>query len=40
MADKDIYLVPTNNIIHGAEGYITTTARTGRDYTWHKDNLD
>ena len=40
MADKDIYLVPTNNIIQwGRRVYYYNSHRTGGDYAWHKDNL-
>jgi len=40
MADRDIYLVPTNNIIQwGRRVYYYNCHRTGGDYTWHKDNL-
>lgn len=40
MADKDIYLVPTNNIIKwGRRVYYNNSHRTGGDYAWHKDNL-
>ena len=40
MADKDIYLVPTTNIIQwGRRVYYYNCHRKGGDYTWHKDNL-
>jgi pectinesterase len=40
MADKDIYLVPTNNIIQwGRRVYYFNSHRSGGDYAWHKDNL-
>jgi pectinesterase len=40
MADKDIYLVPTSNIIQwGRRVYYYNSHRTGGDYAWHKDNL-
>jgi pectinesterase len=40
MADRDIYLVPTNNIIQwGRRVYYYNCHRTGGDYTWHTDNL-
>lgn len=40
MADKDIYLVTTNNIIKwGKRVYYYNSHRTGGDYAWHKDNL-
>jgi len=40
MADKDIYLVPTSNIIQwGRRVYYYNTHRKGGDYAWHKDNL-
>jgi len=41
MADKDIYLVPTNNIIQwGRRVYYYNCHRNGGDYTWHKNNLE
>jgi pectinesterase len=41
MADRDIYLVPTNNIIRwGRRVYYYNCHRTGGDYVWHKDNLE
>lgn len=41
MADKDIYLVPTENIIqYGRRIYYYNSHRKGGDYTWHKDNLN
>jgi pectinesterase len=40
MADKDIYLVPTSNVIQwGRRVYYYNSHRTGGDYNWHKDNL-
>lgn len=40
MADKDIYLVPTENAIQwGRRVYYANTHRTGGDYSWHRDNL-
>ena len=40
MADRDIYLVPTNNLIKwGRRIYYSNCHRTGGDYAWHKDNL-
>lgn len=40
MADQDIYLVPTNNVIKwGRRVYYYNCHRKGGDYTWHKDNL-
>jgi pectinesterase len=40
MADQDIYLVPTNNVIQwGRRVYYSNSHRTGSDYAWHKDNL-
>jgi pectinesterase len=41
MADKDIYLVPTNNKIQwGRRVYYFNCSRDGGDYTWFKDNLN
>jgi pectinesterase len=41
MADKDIYLVPTDNIIEwGRRVYFYNCHRKGGDYAWHKDNLN
>jgi pectinesterase len=41
MADKDIYLVPTTNLIQwGRRVYYYNCHRKGGDYTWHKDNLN
>lgn len=40
MADRDIYLVSTNNVIQwGRRIYYYNSHRTGGDYAWHKDNL-
>ncbi|HEX8334519.1 MAG TPA: pectinesterase family protein [Segetibacter sp.] len=40
MADKDIYLVPTNNtLLWGRRVYYYNCHRTGGDFAWHKDNL-
>ncbi|MBD0286599.1 MAG: pectinesterase [Flavisolibacter sp.] len=40
MADKDIYLVPTDNVIRwGRRVYYYNCHRKGGDYQWHKDNL-
>jgi pectinesterase len=40
MADRDIYLVPTPNVIQwGRRIYYYNSHRTGGDYDWHKDNL-
>ncbi|RYY72783.1 MAG: pectinesterase [Gammaproteobacteria bacterium] len=40
MANEDIYLVPTTNIIQwGRRVYYSNSHREGGDYTWHKDNL-
>ena len=40
MADKDIYLSPTANIIQwGRRVYYYNCHRNGRDFAWHKDNL-
>ena len=40
MADKDIYLVRTTNVIKwGRRVYYFNCHRQGGDYTWHKDNL-
>lgn len=41
MADKDIYLVPTSNIIQwGKRVYYSNCKKDGGDYAWHKDNLN
>jgi pectinesterase len=41
MADRDIYLVPTTNIIQwGRRVYYFNCHRNGGDYGWHKDNLE
>jgi pectinesterase len=41
MADEDIYLVPTNNVIQwGRRVYYVNCLREGGDYKWHKDNLN
>ena len=40
MADKDIYLVPTTNVIQwGRRVYYFNCRKEGGDYIWHKDNL-
>jgi pectinesterase len=40
MADKDIYLVPTTNVLAwGRRVYYFNCHREGGDYAWHKDNL-
>ncbi|MDB5193583.1 MAG: hypothetical protein JWQ96_3146 [Segetibacter sp.] len=40
MADKDIYIVPTDNKINwGRRVYYLNCHRKGGDYNWHKDNL-
>ena len=40
MADRDIYLVPTSNIIKwGRRVYYYNCHRTGGDYAWFKNNL-
>jgi len=40
MADKDIYLVPTTNVIQwGRRIYYFNCHKEGGDYAWHKDNL-
>lgn len=40
MADKDIYLVPTNNNIQwGRRVYYYNCHRQGGDYAWHANNL-
>ena len=40
MADRDIYLVPTTNIIQwGRRVYYFNCHRAGGDYAWHVDNL-
>ena len=41
MADKDIYLVPTNNkILWGRRIYYSGCHREGGDYAWFKNNLE
>jgi len=41
MADKDIYLVPTDNKIQwGRRVYYFNCSRDGGDYTWFKNNLN
>jgi pectinesterase len=41
MADKDIYLVPTNNVIRwGRRVYYFNCHHIGGDYAWHKNNLE
>ena len=41
MADKDIYLVPTTNVIQwGRRVYYFNSHRNGGDYPWHADNLN
>jgi len=41
MADKDIYLVPTTNVIQwGRRVYYYNCHRNGGDFAWHKDNLE
>jgi pectinesterase len=41
MADKDIYLVPTDNVIQwGRRIYYFNCRRKAGDYAWHKDNLN
>lgn len=41
MADKDIFLVPTTNVIRwGRRVYYHNSHRIGGDYTWHKNNLE
>ena len=41
MADTDIYLSPTTNIIQwGRRVYYYNSHRAGGDYAWHKDNLN
>lgn len=41
MADKDIYLVPTNNVIEwGRRVYYYNSHRQGGNYKWHQDNLN
>jgi pectinesterase len=41
MADKDIYLVPTTNVIqYGRRVYYFNCHREGGDYAWHKNNLN
>jgi len=41
MADRDIYLVPTNNTIRwGRRVYYYNCHHSGGDYTWHKNNLE
>lgn len=40
MADEDIYLVPTSNVIQwGRRIYYFNCRREGGDYAWHKDNV-
>lgn len=40
MADNDIYLVPTTNIIQwGRRVYYYNCHRRGGDFPWHKNNL-
>lgn len=40
MADKDIYLVPSTNVLQfGRRVYYFNCHRKGGDYSWHKDNL-
>ena len=40
MADRDIYLVATNNVIRwGRRVYYFNCHRKGGDYSWHADNL-
>jgi pectinesterase len=40
MADKDIYLVPSTNVLAwGRRVYYYNCHREGGDYAWHKDNL-
>lgn len=40
MGDKDIYLVPTSNILQwGRRIYYFNCHKVGGDYPWHKDNL-
>jgi pectinesterase len=41
MADEDIYLVPTANILQwGRRIYYANCHREGGDYRWHEDNLE
>jgi pectinesterase len=41
MADRDIYLVPTNNTIRwGRRVYYYNCHHAGGDYAWHKNNLE
>jgi len=41
MANKDIYLVATDNLIQwGRRVYYYNCHRKGGDYTWHKNNLN
>ncbi|RAJ05321.1 pectinesterase [Chitinophaga skermanii] len=41
MADEDIYLVPTSNVLQwGRRIYYYDCHRTGGDYAWHKNNLN
>jgi pectinesterase len=41
MSDKDIFLVPTTNLIQwGRRVYYHNCHRTGGDFAWHKDNLN
>ena len=40
MADADIYLVPTNNVLlWGRRVYYYNCKKAGGDYSWHKNNL-
>jgi pectinesterase len=40
MADRDIYLVPTSNVIKwGRRVYYYNCHRDGGDYDWFKNNL-
>lgn len=40
MADRDIFLVPTQNLIKwGRRVYYSGCRRSGGDYAWHQDNL-
>ena len=40
MADQDIYLVPTTNMIQwGRRVYYFNCHRKGGDYAWHANNL-
>lgn len=41
MADKDIYLVPSANVLQwGRRVYYFNCHKEGGDYAWHKDNLN